>query len=136
MNFSYTYTDSKFEEDGEGVGREVPGAIESSATLGVTGAWANGLFVSARARYLGEAPLIEDNSVRAPSSTLVNVGGGYRFGRFSIRVDVFNVFDSDDYDIAYYYASRLPDEPADGLEDVHFRPLEPRSIRTSVTYYW
>ena len=119
VNFSYTYTDSKFEND-EGAGREIPGAIESSATLGLTGAWDNGLFISARARYLGEAPLVEDDSVRAPSSTLVNIGGGYRFGRFSVRLDVFNLFDSDDYDIAYFYASRLPDEPAEGVEDVPF----------------
>ncbi len=135
VNFSYTYTDSEFKED-EGAGQKIPGAIESSASLGLTGAWENGLFISARARYLGEAPLIEDDSVRAPASTLVNVGGGYRFGRFSVRLDIFNLFDSDDYDIAYFYASRLPGEPADGVEDVHFRPLEPRSARASVTYHW
>ncbi len=135
VNFSYTYTDSEFEED-EGAGQKIPGAIESSASLGLTGAWDNGLFVSARARYLGEAPLIEDDSVRAPSSTLVNVGGGYRFDRFSVRLDIFNLFDSDDYDIAYFYASRLPGEPAEGVEDVHFRPLEPRTARASVTYHW
>ena len=135
VNFSYTYTDSRFKND-DGAGRELPGAIESSATLGLTGAWDNGLFVSARARYLGEAPLIEDDSVRAPASTLVNIGGGYRFDRFSVRLDVFNLFDSDDYDIAYFYASRLPGEPADGVEDIHFRPLEPRSIRASLTYHW
>jgi hypothetical protein len=135
INFAYTYTDSKFDKD-EGAGRRVPGAIESSATLGLNGTWSNGLFVSARARYLGPAPLIEDNSVRAPSSLLVNIGGGYRLGDFSFRLDLFNVFDSDDYDITYYFASRLPGEPAEGVEDIHYRPLEPRSIRTSVTYHW
>ncbi len=135
VNFSYTVTDSKFEED-QGGGREIPGAIESSASLGLNAAWDNGLFVSARARYLGEAPLIEDDSARSPSSFLVNVGGGYRFGNLSLRLDVFNLFDSDDYDIAYFYASRLPGESATGVEDIHFRPLEPRSVRTSVTYHW
>ncbi len=135
VNFSYTYTDSEFKDD-EGAGKEIPGAIESSATLGLTGAWDNGLFISARARYLGEAPLIEDDTVRAPSSTLVNIGGGFRFESFSVRLDVFNLFDSDDYDIAYFYASRLPGEPDEGVEDIHFRPLEPRTVRASVTYHW
>ncbi|MEM7707258.1 MAG: TonB-dependent receptor [Pseudomonadota bacterium] len=135
VNFAYTWTDSKFEID-EGAGREIPGAIESSASLGLNGVWDNGLFVSARARYLGDAPLVEDNSVRAPSSLLVNVGGGYRFGDVSLRLDVFNLFDSDDYDIAYFFPSRLPGEPAEGVDDIHFRPLEPRSIRTSVTFHW
>ena len=135
VNFAYTYTDSSFDQD-MGGGRQIPGAIESSATLGLNGAWNNGLFISARARYLGTAPLVEDNSVRSPSSMLVNIGGGYRLGNFSFRLDLFNILDSDDYDIAYYYASRLPGEDVGGIEDVHFRPLEPRSIRTSVTYHW
>lgn len=135
VNFSYTYTDSTFDKN-VGDGRRIPGAIESSVTLGLNGAWDNGLFIAARARYLGEAPLIEDDSVRAPASTLVNIGGGYRFGNFSVRLDVFNLLDSDDYDIAYYYASRLPGEAAGGVDDVHFRPLEPRSVRTSITYHW
>lgn len=135
VNFSYTYTDSKYDED-QGGGRKVPGAIESTATLGLNGAWDNGLFVSARLRYLGEAALVEDNSVRSPSSTLVNVGSGYRFGNFSVRLDIFNLLDSNDYDITYFYASRLPGEPAEGVEDIHFRPLEPRSVRTSITYHW
>ena len=135
VNFAYTYTDSSFDDNAAG-GRKIPGAIESSATLGLNGAWSNGLFVSARARYLGTAPLVEDNSVRSPSSLLVNIGGGYRLDRFSFRLDLFNLLDSNDYDIAYFYASRLPGEDAGGVEDVHFRPLEPRSIRTSVTYHW
>ncbi len=135
VNFAYTFTDSEFDKD-TGDGREIPGAIESSATLGLNAAWDNGLFISARARYLGEAPLIEDDSVRSPSSLLVNIGGGYRMGDFSFRLDVFNLFDSNDYDIAYFYASRLPGEPAEGVEDIHYRPLEPLSVRTSVTYHW
>ena len=134
-NFSYTYTDSNFDLTANG-GREIPGAIESSATLGLNAAWDSGLFLSARARYLGSAPLVENDSVRAPSSMLVNLGGGYRMGNLSFRLDVFNLLDSNDFDIAYFYASRLPGEPAQGVEDIHFRPLEPRSVRTSVTYHW
>ena len=110
--------------------------MESTFTLGANAVWENGFSATARLRYLGEAPLIEDNSVNSPSSLLVNIGGGYRLGDFSFRLDVFNLFDSDDYDIAYYYASRLPGEPVGGVEDIHFRPLEPRSVRTSVTYHW
>jgi hypothetical protein len=52
------------------------------------------------------------------------------------RLDVFNVLDSADDDIAYYYASRLPDEPVQGVEDIHFHPLEPRTVRATLTYHW
>jgi hypothetical protein len=37
---------------------------------------------------------------------------------------------------ALFYASRLTAEPAEGVEDVHFHPLEPRSVRASVTMLW
>ncbi len=63
-------------------------------------------------------------------------GNQYRFGSTSLRIDVFNLFDSDDYNIAYFYASRLPGESLQGVEDIHFRPVEPRSVRASVTYHW
>ena len=46
-----------------------------------------------------------------------------------MRVDVLNLLDSDDDDITYFYASRLAGEPAEGVEDLHFHPIEPRTVR-------
>ena len=37
-------------------------------------------------------------------------------------------------DITYYYASRLPGEPPEGVDDIHFHPGEKRSFRLSLTY--
>jgi len=135
VNAAYTNTDAKFKEDAGG-GREIPGAVESTFTLGANGAWENGLSASARLRWLGEAPLAEDGSVHSEDSLLVNAGVAYRLGSAELRLDVFNLFDSTDYDISYYYASRLGSEPLDGVEDLHFHPLEPRSVRGTVTWYW
>ena len=134
MNAAYTFTDAEFRDLPDDVSY-IPGAIESNFTLGLNAIWENGLNASVRLRYLGEAPLIEDNSVRADSSTLMNVGVGYRRGPFDLRLEAFNALDSDDFDIAYFYESRLPGEAA-GVEDVHFHPLEPRSIRASLRFYW
>ena len=113
-----------------------PQVIESGGTLGANGVWNNGWFASARMRYLGSAPLIEDNSVRSSSSFFVNAGAGYRVGAIELRVDVFNLLDSTDADISYFYSSRLDREPAGGVKDVHFHPLEPRSVRASLSYHW
>jgi len=134
-NFAYTYTDSKFKKD-NGAGRKIPGAVESSATLGLNSVWESGLFASARARYLGSSPLVEDNTVRSKASLLINAGVGYRMERIEFRFDVFNLLDSGDNDISYYYASRLPGEAIGGVDDVHFHPLEPISARASVTLHW
>ncbi|MEC8070600.1 MAG: hypothetical protein VX140_00375, partial [Pseudomonadota bacterium] len=51
-------------------------------------------------------------------------------------LEVFNLANSKDDDIAYFYASRLPGEIAEGVEDVHFHPLEPRSVRATLTWHW
>jgi hypothetical protein len=135
-NFTYTYTDAEYLSGQEGGGREIPGAVESSAMLGLNGTWENGLFASIRGRYLGRAPLVEDASVLSSSSFLLNAGVGLRWQDFEFRIDGFNLLDSDADDIAYYYTSRLPGEPLDGVDDVHFHPFEPRMFRASVTMHW
>ena len=60
-----------------------------------------------RLRYLGPAPLIEDNSVRS-EPTLVNLDLGYHITRaITASVTLLNVFDEKANDITYYYASQL-----------------------------
>jgi len=46
---------------------------------------------------------------------------------------VFNLLDRRDDDIEYYYASRLRNE-AVAVNDLHFHPMEPRSVRVSLGY--
>jgi outer membrane cobalamin receptor len=135
MHSEYTFTDAEFKED-QGGGKEVPGAVESTFVLGANAQWNNGWDASARLRYLGEAPLVEDGSVRSADSLVLNAGVGYERGPFRLRLDVFNLLDSKEDDISYFYASRLPDEPAEGVEDIHFHPLEPRTIRGTITVRW
>ncbi|MFT7221394.1 MAG: outer membrane receptor protein involved in Fe transport [Candidatus Azotimanducaceae bacterium] len=94
----------------------------------------NGLGARVRIRYLGSAPLTGDDRIRSDSSTLVNSGVIYEKGPMTWRLDVFNLFDTEDDDIVYFYASRLEGEPASGVEDIHFHPLEPRTTRMSVSY--
>ncbi len=50
-----------------------------------------------------------------------------------VAVSVFNLFDTHDAGSAFYYTSRLPGEPADGVAGLHTHPLEPRAMRLSVT---
>ncbi len=51
-----------------------------------------------------------------------------------LALDVFNVFNAKASDIDYFYASRLPGEPAGGVEDIHTHPVEPRTARVAVLY--
>lgn len=133
VNAVYAYTDARFKSNESG-GRHIPGAVESTATLGATAIWENGFSASTRIRYLGGSPLIEDDSVRSDGSVLVNVGVNYTLRSLEFRLDLFNALNSGDADISYYYASRLQGEPPDGVEDVHFHPMEPRTLRGSVIW--
>ncbi len=135
LHAAYTVTDARFEED-QGGGKDIPGAIERTFVAGVNGAWSNGLSASARIRHLGEAPLIEDGSVETNGSWVVNGGLGYRRGGLEYRLDVFNLLDSNDDDVSYFYTSRLEGEPSEGVADVHFHPMEPRTVRASVALRW
>ena len=84
-------------------------------------------------RSLGEAPLLEDNSVRSDPTRLVTVEAGSRVNpRWSAFLTVFNLFDREDNDITYFYESQLPGEAAP-VEDLHFHPVEPRTLRATVT---
>jgi outer membrane receptor protein involved in Fe transport len=119
------------------VGDDIPGAIEKVASFGIgvndLGPW-SGAF---QLRYFGPRPLVEDNSVRSGSTMLAYLRAGYRIDRdWKIGLDVFNLFDRKASDIDYYYRSRLMGEPAAGIDDVHFHPVEPRSVRLSVIVHF
>jgi len=121
--------------DGDLAGDRIPGALNRVASFGMTiddlGRW----FGNATIRYFGPRPLIEDNSVRSASTALAYARVGYKLGKETrLALDVFNLFDRRASDIDYYYASRLRGEPADGFEDVHFHPVEPRRARLTLTH--
>ena len=120
--------------DAPNAGRHVPGAVDTVVSLGATvtdlGPW----FGHLQLRYFGPRPLIEDNSQRSKSTTLAYLRVGYQFNpKLKVALDVFNLFDRKASDIDYYYASRLPGEPAEGVDDIHFHPVEPRTLRLTLT---
>lgn len=77
--------------------------------------------------------MIEDDSARSKPTTVVNAQIGYRlFDRYTANLQVLNLFDSDDNDITYFYESRLPGEPAEGVADFHVHPVEQRQVRLTL----
>ena len=121
--------------DRDPAGRFIPGALGKVLSFGVTvtdlGRW----FGSFEMRYFGPRPLIEDNSVRSAGSALGTLRVGYRLApRTRVSVDVFNLFNRRASDIDYLYRSRLQGEAAAGVNDVHFHPVEPRSLRVTLSH--
>ena len=49
-----------------------------------------------------------------------------------LKVFLVNLANRKSSAIDYYYTSRLPGEPAAGIADAHFHPVESRSFRLSL----
>ena len=128
-----SYTQARF-RDVDPAGNAIPGAIPLVVSAGVTANSGTGWLGTARLRYFGKYPLIEDGSVRSDGSLLVNLRAGREWRRFGAFLDVLNLLGSKDHDVDYFYASRLHGEPAGGVEDVHYHIFQPRSARLSVRY--
>jgi hypothetical protein len=127
------WSHARFRDD-DPAGDHIPGAPEWVLAAGVTVPRMGPFYGSVRFRYFGPRPLTEDGSVRSDGTALVNVEVGWRISpRWDLALQCFNLLDRRDHDIDYYYVSRLPGEPAEGVPDVHFHPMEPLAIRVVLT---
>lgn len=131
LAFDATYTRSwaDFRSRPSGSDR-IPGAIESVVSAGAT-VTAGSFSGSLRVRHFGAYPLIAENTQRAGGTTLLNLGTSYEWDFFRVNITVINLLDSKDSDIEYFFRSRLPGEPAAGVEDVHSHPVAPRQVRAT-----
>ena len=128
------WSHARFRDHDPLVGDYIPGAVTSTANIGLTldhlGPW----FGALRLRYFGPRPLIEDNSVRSGASALTNLRVGYKIdSRTQLALDVYNLFDRKVNDIEYWYDSQLASEAA-AVNDRHIHPTEPRTFRLTVSH--
>ena len=132
LDADVAYTNARFEDNPDG--DRIPGSISTVLAAGATVNAPAGFFGTLRTRYFGPQPLIEDNSAIAKSSLTFDGRIGWAFRNVQLAVDVLNIFDRKNNDVAYFYTSRLPGEPAEGVDDFHIHPAEPRTYRFSATY--
>ncbi|MCL2714638.1 MAG: TonB-dependent receptor [Alphaproteobacteria bacterium] len=132
FDLDVAYTHARF-SDFDPAGAYIPGAPAVVASAGLTAGADKGWFAGVKARYFGPRPLIEDNSSRSLSSLVFNARAGYNFDNgLKVQLDVLNLFNANTNQIEYYYVSRLPGEPIDGVGDRHVHPMEPRAIRLTL----
>ncbi|MET3120137.1 hypothetical protein AAKU64_004385 [Undibacterium sp. GrIS 1.8] len=115
------------------VGAYIPGSVEGVASLALAVDNLGPYFGGLQLRYFGPRPLIEDNSVRSDRTVTLNGRIGYKISP-KLRVDLegYNLTNRQDSAIDYAYVSRLPGEPAAGVFDKHFHPIESRSLRVNL----
>ena len=126
-----SWTHARFK--GVAVGEDfIPGATPFVLGGGISLKLTSSITATARVRHFASAPLIEDGSQRSQATTLINLGAYWETGRWRMGIDLLNLFDAKDPDTSYWYASRLPGEPLNGIEDRHIHPVEPRQVRFSL----
>jgi outer membrane receptor protein involved in Fe transport len=82
-------------------------------------------------RYIGAAPLVENNSVQSSSTLTTNLRISRRVDtNLDVSLDVLNLTNRANHDISYYYASRAASMPA-SQEGIHVHPAEPRTFRVN-----
>jgi hypothetical protein len=130
---SVAFTHARY-TDFDPAGQFIPDAPSVIGNLGLYVRDAGPWFGAVEFRYLGQHPLIEDNSIKSAGDQEWNMNIGYDFGAgLKAQLGIFNVLDSKDNAAEYYYTDRLPGEPADGVADLHIHPLEPRAFRVTVS---
>ena len=126
-----SFTRARFHDVPAGMTR-IPNSVGKVVSAGAAVELGHGVSASLRLRHFGAAPLIEDDSARSHPTTLVNLGAYWQHGSARLGAEVLNLLDSNDNDITYFYTSRLPGEPAGGVDDDHLHPVEPRAVRISL----
>jgi len=125
---------ARYDDPASAGGAYVPQAIEKTVSIGAAITEYDNYFAGIRARYFGSRALIEDNSIRSEPSTLLNLKAGRHLSKnVDLSLDVYNVLDTQNYDIEYYYESQLANESTPVADHV-VHPTEPRSVRLSLTY--
>ena len=123
-----SFSEARYRGD-EAAGRQIPGALDRVVAGGLASMTHLPLFGHLRFRHFGPRPLTEDGSVRSAATTVWNAEAGVRLTQHArVILEGFNLLDARVSDIDYFYRSRLPGEPAEGVEDIHTHPALPRSV--------
>ena len=95
------------------------------------GPWFGGL----QWRKLGAFPINDGEKYpEDPGYSEFNLDAGYKINtHIKVQLSIYNLFNTHADSSAYYYTSRLPGEPAEGVAGIQVHPLEPISGVLKVT---
>jgi hypothetical protein len=119
-------------------GNHIPESITTMFSGGPSLNLPDGWFANLRWRYLGPRPLIEDNSASSRATQIFELSMGLKRPNYTVGVELLNLFNSNGHDIDYFYASFVngfdnPTTLPGGVNDIHFKRLEPFEARLFVT---
>jgi hypothetical protein len=130
LNTDLAFSKARYRGDYQLFGLATPYIANAPSFIGSFGVLVDNLgpwFGGLQWRDLGPYPI--DDGEKAPQDkgySEINVDAGYKVNpRLKLQLSVFNLLNTKANSAAYYYAARLPGEPADGISDFQVHPLEP-----------
>ncbi|MBE7697593.1 TonB-dependent receptor [Tenacibaculum finnmarkense] len=130
LNYSFgTLLDAPKDEN------KIPSAPRFTSTGGATFRLKNGISSSLRYRFLGERPLIEDESVIADSYFIADFVINYTRPKYQIGLSVENIFNTAWREAVFYDSSQLQTE-LQPVDDIHFTPGTPFLAKLNFTYFF
>jgi hypothetical protein len=137
VNGSFTWTHAQFKD-----GLAIPLAPDLTAFTALIMRWPEGLSSQIQMTYLGVRNLTEDRTVKAPAWLVFDLTERYQLpiklshGRLEAFLFVQNLLDSNWEGATFSFNSRLPNEPAGGVQDIHFVPGNPRFFMGGMAWYF
>jgi outer membrane receptor protein involved in Fe transport len=113
----------------------VPLAPVRTSIAGLTVRRGSGLNGSLRYRYIGDRPANEDNTIVAKGYFIVDAVVNYTRKSWEAGVSVENLLDTKWKEAQFDTESRLKNE-ATPVEEIHFTPGTPFSLRVRLTRYF
>jgi outer membrane receptor protein involved in Fe transport len=138
LNTDLSFAKARYQGDIAAFGLDGPYISNAPSFIGSFGALVDNLgpwFGGLQWRRLGAYPISDgDRFPEDKGYSEVNLDVGYKVTpKLKLQVSVFNLFNTKANASAFYYAARLPGEPAEGITDYQIHPLEPISARFTVT---
>jgi outer membrane receptor for monomeric catechols len=119
-----------------GNGNSIALAPLETLTAGVSMLLPNGLKGRLAVRQIGDRPATQDGSLTAQGYTVFDLTAGYRWRFLEILLSVQNLFNATWREAQFATVSRLPGEPAAGVNDINFTPGAPINVTaTGIVYF-
>jgi len=115
-------------------GFAIPLAPKITARADLTARLPWGLSSSLEMRHIGDRWADEFRHETARGYTLFNWTGRYRYKNLEAFLSIENLTNTDWREAQFFFTSRLPGEPAGGVDDIHYTPGTPRSFLGGIAF--
>lgn len=131
-NTDFTYTHARAIQEAKG-NDYIPLAPKTTFVSGLSVKNLNRFSGSINARYLGDRPANEDNSVIAKGYFITDFSVNYQFRKVSVGINIDNIFNTKWKETQFLTESRLQNE-TESVEEIHYTAGTPFNARLILKY--